>query len=108
MIQSGIEIQNYERAVAIITEQLEALRVGQISDLELSQTKSMMTNQIKEMNDSPNEMIGFDFNAVLTGAKRTSASIVTDINQVTKEQIQAVAHKVELDTIYFLKNQKGE
>ncbi|MEX1028943.1 MAG: pitrilysin family protein [Paenibacillaceae bacterium] len=108
MIQSGIEIQNYERAVHIITEQLEALRSGQISDLELSQTKAMMTNQIKEMNDSPNEMIGFDFNTVLTGVERTASSVLTELNQVTKEQIQAVARKVELDTIYFLKNQEGE
>jgi predicted Zn-dependent peptidase len=108
MIQSGIETQNYERAVHIITEQLVALRSGQISDLELSQTKAMMTNQIREINDSPNEMIGFDFNTVLTGAKRTISSVLTEINQVTKEQIQAVAHKVELDTIYFLKNQEGE
>ena len=92
----------------IITEQLEALRAGQISDLELSQTKSMMTNQIKEMNDSPNEMIGFDFNTVLTGVERTPSSVLTEINQVTKEQIQAVAQKVELDTIYFLKNKEGE
>jgi predicted Zn-dependent peptidase len=108
MIQSGIEIKNYERAVDIITEQLEALRSGQISDLELSQTKAMMTNQIREMNDSPNEMIGFDFNTVLTGVERTATSVLTEINQVTKEQIQAVARKVELDTIYFLKNQEGE
>lgn len=108
MIQSGIETQNYDRAVTIITEQLDALRSGNISDLELSQTKSMMTNQLQEINDSPNELIGFDFNTVLTGVERTVSSVLTDINQVTKEQIQAVAEQVELDTIYFLKNQKGE
>jgi len=108
MIQSGIEIENYERAVDIISEQLQALRSGQITDLELSQTKALMSNQIKEINDSPNEMIGFDFNTILTGAKRTVVSVLEDINQVTKEQTQAVAQNVDLDTIYFLKNQKGE
>jgi predicted Zn-dependent peptidase len=108
MIQSGIEIQNYERAVHIIKEQLEALRAGLISDVELSQTKAMMTNQIREMNDSPNEMIGFDFNTILTGVERTSTSVLNEINQVTKEQIQAVARQVELSTVYFLKNKEGE
>jgi predicted Zn-dependent peptidase len=108
MIQSGIEIQNYERAVHIIKEQLEALRAGLISDVELSQTKAMMTNQIREMNDSPNEMIGFDFNTILTGVERTSASVLNEINQVTKEQIQAIARQVELSTVYFLKNKEGE
>jgi predicted Zn-dependent peptidase len=108
MIQSGIEIQNYERAVDIIKEQLEALRAGLISDVELSQTKAMMTNQIKEMNDSPNEMIGFDFNTILTGVERTSASVLNEINQVTKEQIQEVARQVELNTVYFLTNKEGD
>lgn len=108
MIQSGIEIHNYEQAVNIINEQLAALRAGQISDIELSQTKAMMTNQIKEMNDSPNEMIGFDFNTVLTGAERTPALLLNEINQVTKEHIQAIARQVELSTIYFLTNKEGE
>lgn len=108
MIQSGIEIENYDQAVSIITQQLEALRSGEISDLELSQTKSMMTNQLKQIYDSPIEMIGFDFNTILTGTERTVQTVLTEINQVTKNQIQEVAQKVELDTIYFLKNKEGE
>ncbi len=108
MIQSGIEIKNYDQAVSIITQQLEALRAGEVSDLELSQTKSMMTNQLKQIYDSPNEMIGFDFNTVLTGKERTVSTILTQINQVNKDHIQEVAQKVDLDTIYFLKNKEGE
>jgi predicted Zn-dependent peptidase len=108
MIQSGIEMNNYQKAVTIISEQLEALQAGQITDLELSQTKAMMSNQLKEINDSPNEMIAFDFNTVLTGVERTVSSVLDEINQVTNEQIQAVAQKVKLDTIYFLRNLKGE
>ncbi len=108
MIQSGIEIDNYDQAVSIITQQLEALRSGEISDLELSQTKSMMTNQLKQIYDSPNEMIGFDFNTVLTGTERSVSTVLTEINQVTKDQIQEVAQKIELDTVYFLKNKEGD
>src|SRR5690606_32474631 len=39
-IQSGIEMDNYDRAVEIIMKQLEAMKLGEISDLEISQTKA--------------------------------------------------------------------
>ncbi|MGO4375377.1 M16 family metallopeptidase, partial [Paenibacillus sp. MCAF20] len=61
-IQSGIEIKNYEKAVTIIKEQLESLRQGQISELELDQTKAMIANHLRELQDSAYEMIAYDFN----------------------------------------------
>ncbi|MDF2927257.1 MAG: peptidase domain protein [Paenibacillaceae bacterium] len=107
-IQSGIEIANYEKAVAIIHEQLEAMRAGQISDLEYSQTLAMIRNQLKEMNDSAFELISFDFNSILTGHERTVPELIAQVEQSDSAAIQAVAGKVQLDTIYFLTSRKGE
>lgn len=105
-IQSGIEMQNYDRAVAIIEEQLEAMKRGELTELELSQTKAMLTNQLREMQDSAFEMTAYHFNSVFSGIERPVEQLLAEVNAVTSEQIVSVAQHVELDTIYFLRNRK--
>lgn len=105
-IQSGIEIGNYEKAKTIIQEQLEQMRSGSYSELEMSQTKAMIANHLRELQDSANEMIGFDFNAVLSKRERSAMQLLREVQAVTPEQIAAVARKAELDTIYFLRDNK--
>lgn len=107
MIQSGIEFEKYEQALEIIQEQLEAMRRGEISELEWNQTKAMIINQLREMQDSAFEMIAFDFNSVLSGKDRTSQSLIQDIEQVTVEDVRKVANQVTLDTVYFLRDKEG-
>jgi predicted Zn-dependent peptidase len=107
-IQSGIEIDKYEKAVTIIEQQVESIKAGDISDLELNQTKAMITNQLKEMQDSAFELISFDFNNVLSGADRTASGLIEGINAVEKDDIKKLAAQVKLDTIYFLRDKKGE
>lgn len=101
-VQSGIEIANYEKAVEIIRQQLEAMRNGQIEELEYSQTLAMIKNQLKEMEDSAFEMISFDFNTILSGRERTVADLIAQVEAVDVPAIRSVAEQVKLDTIYFL------
>ncbi|MDO3676341.1 EF-P 5-aminopentanol modification-associated protein YfmF [Paenibacillus ehimensis] len=106
-IQSGIEIANYEKAVSIIKEQLTAMEEGQISDTELQQTKAMITGHLRELQDSAFELIAFDFNNRLSGADRTVPALIEAVEQTDKEQIRRMARQVQLDTIYFLRDNKG-
>jgi len=105
-IQSGIEFANYERAVAIIKEQLESMRQGNLSELELNQTKAMISNHLRELQDSAYEMIAYDFNGVLTGKDRSAEQLLEQVQAVTAEDIVKVAEQVQLDTIYFLRDRK--
>ncbi len=105
-IQSGIEIANYDKAVAIIQEQLESMKRGELSELEISQTKAMLTNSLRELQDSAYEMIAYDFNSVLSGKERTAGELQEDVRAVTPEDIVRVAEGVKLDTIYFLRDKK--
>ncbi|MCP3772863.1 insulinase family protein [Paenibacillus sp. MZ04-78.2] len=106
-IQSGIEIANYEKAVSIIKEQLKAMEEGQISDTELQQTKAMITGHLRQLQDSAFELIAFDFNNRLSGADRTVPALIEAVEQTDKEQIRRMARQVQLDTIYFLRDNKG-
>ncbi|SFJ24439.1 EF-P 5-aminopentanol modification-associated protein YfmF [Thermoflavimicrobium dichotomicum] len=106
-IQSGIEIENYEKAVDIIKQQLEAMRAGQISENEIRQTKATISNQFREQQDRPYDLINFHFHSILSGVERTLPDLLQQIEQVQKEDILKVAEKVQLDTIYFLRDQGG-
>ncbi|WP_211745885.1 pitrilysin family protein [Paenibacillus sp. Marseille-Q4541] len=107
-IQSGIEIPNYEQAVEIITNQLSDLKAGKITDLEMDQTKAMIRNLLKEIGDSAFEMISYDFNRQLSGKERSTTELLEQIESLTKEDVQKAAETFQLDTIYFLRDQKGE
>ncbi|WP_145408804.1 EF-P 5-aminopentanol modification-associated protein YfmF [Paenibacillus xylanexedens] len=107
-IQSGIEIPNYEKAVTIIKQQLEEMRSGTITDLEMSQTKAMIRNLLKEMQDSAYEMIAYDFNRQLSGKDRTVEELLSQVESISKVDVQQAAEKFRLDTIYFLRDEKEE
>lgn len=105
-VQSGIEFGKFDQALAIMKEQLEAMKRGEISDMEYAQTQAMITNHVREIQDSAHEMIGFDFNSVLSGRARTPLQLLDEINSVSLEQIRAIAGQTKLDTVYFLRNRE--
>ncbi|AIQ69363.1 zinc protease [Paenibacillus graminis] len=106
-IQSGIETQNYSKAVDIIRRQLDELQAGNITELELSQTKAMIRNLLSEIQDSAFEMISFDFNRQLSGKDRSAQELLAQVDSTGAEDVKAAAGTFELDTIYFLTG-KGE
>lgn len=108
MIQSGIEIDNYDRAVEIIKQQLEAMKQGEISDKEIEQTKATLSNQLKEQQDRSYGLIDFHYHSALSETERPLSQLLEQIDRVGKEEIQKVAQKVQLDTIYFLRDKGGQ
>lgn len=107
-IQSGIEVQNFEKAVQIIQQQLDDMAKGAITDIEMTQTKAMIRNVIKEMQDSAFEMIAYDFNRMLSGRERTPDELLQQVEGITVDDVKQAASAFSLDTIYFLKGQKEE
>ncbi|MNO26730.1 Antilisterial bacteriocin subtilosin biosynthesis protein AlbE [compost metagenome] len=105
-IQSGIEIENYEKALEIIEAQLASMKAGDISDLEMNQTKAMIRNSLLEIQDSAFEMIAYDFNRVLSGKDRPAEQLLSEVEKVTPRDVVDIAESVHKDTIYFLTGQK--
>ncbi|MGG2109904.1 pitrilysin family protein [Lysinibacillus pakistanensis] len=101
-VVSGIEPKNEERALSLIKEQLAVMQAGEITDLELEQTKAMLTNQLKESLDSARGQIEiFDQYKDLP----EEFSVKTWANKwkaVTKEDVVEVAKQVQLEAVYFL------
>lgn len=102
MIMSGIEFKNYEKTVQIIKEQLDSMVHGEISEEEISQTKAVLINQIRESNDQPFQLMERFMHGVIGGVNRSADELIELVEHVSMVDIQRVAQKIEMDTIYFL------
>jgi len=107
MMMSGIDVANYERAVTIIQEQVEQVRRGQFTEQEMSLTKATIVNQYQELLDNAKTMIDFTYNGLLSGRKRLLEELLDQVKAVTAEQVKQAAAKLQLDTIYLLRDNKG-
>ncbi|MBO8162531.1 MAG: insulinase family protein [Brevibacillus sp.] len=107
MMMAGIDAANYEKAVSIMKEQLQLVRDGNISEMELAQTKATIVNQYRELMDSARMMIEFTYNGRLSGRRRTLSELLRQIQDIGIEEIRRVADKVQIDTIYLLRDRKG-
>lgn len=106
-IQSGIETKNYQQALDIILKQLDSLKKGEITNEELSLTKSVYSSQLVEILDKPRAFADFDYHSVLSGRRRNLKELIAGINNTSIEEIVNAAQKIKVDTIYLLKG-KGE
>lgn len=107
MLMSGIEIDKYEQAVAIMKEQLQLMKNGEISEQEMTQTKATLRNQLLEIQDNARTIIDFVYNGRLAGKSKTLEEMLEKIDQVTVKDVVNIAEKVEIDTIYFLRDKEG-
>jgi predicted Zn-dependent peptidase len=102
MVMSGIEFKNYDQAVGIINEQLEAMRNGDFTDGEVEQTKAVIKNQLLETVDTSRGLIEVLYHNAVSNKQIDLKTWLSEVESTTKEEIIAAANKVELDTIYFL------
>lgn len=103
-INAGIEIENFDKALDIIREQIEDLKNGDFTEEQIENEKKGIISQINTIDDEQDTEIIYFLGQELTGLNETIEQYKENINNVTKDQIQNVASKVEINTIYFLRN----
>ncbi|MBD8068236.1 EF-P 5-aminopentanol modification-associated protein YfmF [Bacillus sp. PS06] len=108
MVMSGIEFNNFDKAVTIINEQMEAMKNGEFTEDVISQTKAVINNQLLETIDTPSGMIDILYHNVVADKKRDLTEWLEGLKQVTKDEIIQVAEKIKLDTIYFLTGMEAD
>lgn len=102
-VQAGIDEKNRNQVLRLIHEQLESLRNGEITDLELAQTKAMLRNQYLLSLDSPQAAIEASFlDSWLPETKLSDEEWLKRMESVTIKEIQQVAEQIELQAIFFL------
>lgn len=102
MVMSGIDNKNYDQTVNIIKEQMEAMKNGDFSAEDIDQTKAVIKNQLLETIDTARGVVEVFYHNVVSKKDISLNTWLEKMDQVTKDDIVAVAKKINLDTIYFL------
>ena len=103
-IRCGIEIQNYEKAVSVIKEQLEDMKNGKFTEEEIENAKKYVIAGLKTTREEQDSELSYYFGQELSNEFTTFEEYEKQIKKVTKEDIQKVAQNIKINTIYFLRN----
>jgi predicted Zn-dependent peptidase len=102
IVSSGISFENFESAKAEILAQLEAVKSGEISDDELLWAKRAVASDLRASLDSQGELEGYWLSQAVDGDECSPTELAELAENVTKEDVMAIAKSVELDMVYFL------
>ena len=102
-INSGIEVANFQKAYDEIFVQMDDIKNGNISDMEMSAAVLGTVNSINSISDNPFALDDYYLGKIIAGNLMGLDELADKIKGVTKEQIMNVAKKIELDTVFFLK-----
>lgn len=103
-IRCGIEIENYDKALKIIKEQLEDIENGKFTEEDLVNSKKYMISGIQAAQDEQDSEITYYIGQELSGMLTTFEEYETKIDEVKLEDVKNVGSKVKINTIYFLRN----
>ena len=104
IVNSGIEISNYEKALKLIKEQIEEMKNGNFTEEEIENSKKGIIAAIKTISDEQDTGITYYFGQELSKANVSEEEYIKKIENITKEDIVNLANKVKVNTIYFLKD----
>lgn len=104
VIYAGIQFENYKKAKALILEQIEDMKKGNISSIEFESAKESLLADLLEWNDSKIAIAKMKMsNAIAFGNDEMSIEKMRAcIRKVTIDDVVKVAQKVEMEKVFLL------
>ena len=87
---------------AEILAQLDNMKKGNISDIELTAAKKSVSHWYRQIYDYPPDLFAFYSTRSMLGIDASPEDYLKKFDEVTREQIIDIAKEVELDTVFFL------
>ena len=103
-VNAGIEIENFEKATDIIKEQIEAMKQGDFTEEDLQNAKKVIVSNIAGISDEQDTEIIYFLGQELSGNNISLEQYAEFVQDVNKNEIEDFAKKVNINTIYFLRN----
>lgn len=103
-IRCGIQIEDYEKALNLIKEQLENIKLGNFSDEDILNAKSYLVSGIKAIKEEQDSEIVFYIGQEISKRNITIEEYIEQVENVSKEEIMSFAKDVQINTVYFLRN----
>ena len=103
-INCGIEISNYEKTLELIRKQIEDIKNEDFTAEEVENAKQGIIATIKTIDDEQDTTISYLFGQELAMTKASLDEYMKNIEKVKKEDVVNIAKKVNINTIYFLRD----
>lgn len=104
IVNAGIEIKNYEKALEIIKAQIESMKNGKFGEEDIQNAKNTIVSGIKTTKDEQDSEIIYNLVQALSEKEVSLDEYEEYINKVSKEEIEKFAQNIKLNTIYFLRD----
>lgn len=105
LITSGINKENYKKMISLIKKEMKDMVTGNFSSEDLDKAKSYYISSIDEIEDRPAAIIA-TCNYVNKLKTDMPDKVRDKVIKVTKEDIQKLASKVYIDTVFLLGGDK--
>lgn len=106
-VSSGVEFSNFQRAREEILAQLEACKMGEITQEELESARRSVIGSLRTTLDAQGRLEDYWLSRFAAGTDTPPEEIAQAVAEVTMEQVVDTAKGVTLDSVYFLRG-KGE
>ncbi len=103
-VRCGIEIENYEKAMKTIKEQLEDMQKGNFDEKDIENAKNLIIESVKSIPSEQDTEITYYYGQELSDRFMTLEEYIKNIENQSKEEIVDLANKVQMNTIYFLRD----
>lgn len=103
-IKCGIDIENYDKALKIIKEQLEDMKKGEFTDKNIEEAKTNIISTINFIPEEQDTELIYYFSQELSGYEMGYKEYIEKINNVSKDDIKELANRIQVNMIYFLTN----
>ena len=103
-VNAGIEIDNFEKATEIIKEQIEDMKQGNFSEEDIENAKKTIVSNIAGISDEQDTEIIYFLGQELSGRNISLEQYAQFVQDVKKDEIEDFARKININTIYFLRN----
>ena len=103
IVSSGIEVNNYEKALGLVTKELEDVINGNFSEDDIEYAKKSLINSLKASYDSVSGESDFTYNQFISQTGLGINDVIEYVSKVNKESIIEAMKDIEEDTIYYLR-----
>lgn len=103
-IRAGIEVDNYDKTLNLIKEQIEDMKKGNFTEDDLENAKRFIYAGIDSIKEEQNTAIIFYYGEEMSKNKITIEEYYDKIKNISKEDIIEIAKLMRFNTVYFLRN----
>ena len=103
-INCGIEIENYQKALDLVKEQLNDIEKGKFTDEDIENAKKNIIDVINMIDDEQDTSITYCFGQEMMNKSESIQEYIEKIGKVSRKEIENIAKNVKINTIYFLRD----